>query len=284
MRSLTITRRKSIIACAAKDMIYIKDENAPELTISGVPCRKLGVLKNGQSATFQIGEGEQQIFVILGKSGRNRNNISVTLPAGQEDIALSGEHKYDYVTNLFRFDPHPFPENTAQQSKFIRKQWIIYASIAAGLILVGAILRGAFSGPNKPSPKTFTQGAHSITLTTDFEQTQQDGFYTAYTSSSAAVFVVREDPSMIKGITLEEYAELMLIYSDMTDLEWTKKGDQLQLSYTQNVDGRDFYYLTVCCEGDGTIWITHLSALAMSNQIIENDFPIWAESIQIADQ
>lgn len=283
MRSLTITRRKSIIACAAKDMIYIKDENAPELTISGVPCRKLGVLKNGQSATFQIGEGEQQIFVILGKSGRNRNNISVTLPAGQEDIALSGEHKYDYVTNLFRFDPHPFPENTAQQSKFIRKQWIIYASIAAGLILVGAILRGAFSGPNKPSPKTFTQGAFSITLTDEFKEEQEDGLYAFYLSNSAAVTVNREDPSMIKGITLEEYAELILIYSDMTDLEWTQSGDQLHLRYTDTVDGRDFYYLTICCEGDGTFWLISIYALSMSTGVIENSFPTWAESIQIAD-
>ena len=60
MRNLTITRRKSFVGCAMKDQIYIRDALAQEIIIDGVPCRKLGDIKNGESKTFQIEDGEQQ--------------------------------------------------------------------------------------------------------------------------------------------------------------------------------------------------------------------------------
>ena len=44
--------------------VYIEDAQSNELIISGVPCRKLGDLKNGEEKTFEIGEDAAKVFVI----------------------------------------------------------------------------------------------------------------------------------------------------------------------------------------------------------------------------
>ena len=37
MRNLIITRRKSVVGCAMKDQVYIRDALAQEIIIDGVP-------------------------------------------------------------------------------------------------------------------------------------------------------------------------------------------------------------------------------------------------------
>ena len=56
MRNLTIKRNKTFVACLAKMKVYIEDASANDLTINGIPCRKLGDLKNGEEKNFSIGE------------------------------------------------------------------------------------------------------------------------------------------------------------------------------------------------------------------------------------
>ena len=104
MRNLTITRRKSFVGCAMKDKVYIRDALAQELTINGVPCRKIGEIKNGETKTFQIEDGEQQVFLIADKVSKDYCNAAITIPERQEDISLSGTHKFVFGSNPFRFD------------------------------------------------------------------------------------------------------------------------------------------------------------------------------------
>ena len=67
MRMLTIKRTKSFIACLAKMKVYIEDSSSTEIVINDVPCRKLGVLKNGEEKQFEIDEKEAKVFVIADK-------------------------------------------------------------------------------------------------------------------------------------------------------------------------------------------------------------------------
>ena len=103
MRKLTIKRSKSFIGCLAKIKIYIEDHDASELTINGVPCRKLGDLKNGEEKKFEIGEQAAKVFVITGKLSRNIFNEFYELPEGQEDVSLSGKCSNPFG-NPFSFD------------------------------------------------------------------------------------------------------------------------------------------------------------------------------------
>ena len=48
MRTLTIKRAKSFVACLAKMKVYVEDPTSREIVINNVPCRKLGDLKNGE--------------------------------------------------------------------------------------------------------------------------------------------------------------------------------------------------------------------------------------------
>ena len=64
MRDLSIKRNKSFVGCLAKLKVYIEDIDSKDIVINGVPCRKLGELKNGEMKTFQIGEESAKVFVI----------------------------------------------------------------------------------------------------------------------------------------------------------------------------------------------------------------------------
>ena len=105
MRNLTIKRNKRTAASLIKAKVYIEDNFSSELTINGVPCRKIGELKNGEEKTFQIGEEEAKVFVIADKLSKDYCNDFYQLPSGMEDISLSGNNILNPAAgNPFRFD------------------------------------------------------------------------------------------------------------------------------------------------------------------------------------
>ena len=105
MRNLTIKRNKSFVACAVTMKVYIEDPDSTELTINGVNCRKLGTLKNGEEKTFLIEESEAKVFVIVDKFSKDYCNEVYTVPAGEEDVVLTGQHHFNLSnSNAFRFD------------------------------------------------------------------------------------------------------------------------------------------------------------------------------------
>ena len=105
MRKLTIKRTKTFVACLAKMKVYIEDHSASEITISDVPCRKLGELKNGEEKTFEIGNEAARVFVIADQLSKDYCNDLYELPDGQEDIVLTGKNHFNMTTgNAFRFD------------------------------------------------------------------------------------------------------------------------------------------------------------------------------------
>ncbi len=137
MRNLTIKRTKSFVACLAKMRIYIEDPTSSEILINNTPCRKIGDLKNGEEKTFQIDEGEAKVFVIADKLSKNYCNDYYQLPAGQEDISLSGKNKFNPANgNAFRFDNNETEEIIANRKRGTRKG-IIILIIA---VIVGAVV------------------------------------------------------------------------------------------------------------------------------------------------
>lgn len=280
MRNLTITRRKSFVGCAMKDQVYIRDELASELTIDGVPCRKLGEIKNGETKTFPIGDGEQQVFLIVDKMSRNYCNATVTLAAGQEDVVLSGGHKFVFGTNPFCFDGvEQSEEQRAKQKKNSRKGMAI---LIAAMILGGALGHFLAGGllPEEEA-KTFTEGDFRITLTDAFEPVEETGFFAAYQTNSAMVFTVREDMGYFGDISLEEYGGLVLEANGKTGMETNQEEGLLWFEYTDAPDGQEIYYVAVCCESEDAFWIVNFATPATNRDEYRETFLDWAKTIEV---
>ncbi|MBR4863685.1 MAG: hypothetical protein IKU07_03850 [Oscillospiraceae bacterium] len=279
MRNLTITRNKSFVGCAMKDQVYVQDDLAPELTISGVPCRKIGEIKNGETKTFQIGEGELQVFLIADKLSKDYCHGTVTVPQGQEDVSYSGKHAYTFGSNPFRFDGVIYTEEQlAEQKKQARKGSIITViAVVVGLI-VGSLASGAF---HTASPKTFTKDDFQITLTDEFSSVGVDGFYAAYQSKSVLLFAQREAKADLDEMTLAEYGALVCELNEMTDADMHQGSDFYWFSFTKTVDGEDVYYVAVCCEGTDAFWIVNFATPVSNRDTYHDTFLEWAESIAV---
>ena len=106
MRQLTIKRKKRFVACLGTMQVYCStDYFTSEITIQEIPCKKLGDLKNGATATFSIGEGETRIYVVADCISRDWCNDFYDLPVGHEDVYLSGKNILNPARgNPFRFD------------------------------------------------------------------------------------------------------------------------------------------------------------------------------------
>ena len=105
MRKLILTRRKTFIACLGKLKVYMCDASYNQLLINNYPCRLLGTVKNGETVTFEIPDGEVRLFGIWGKMSKNYCNGTTVIPAGNEDVVLGGIATYNPITgNPFKFD------------------------------------------------------------------------------------------------------------------------------------------------------------------------------------
>ena len=141
MRNLTIKRKKKFVACLGKLKVYIEDAQTNELIISGVPCRKLGDLKNGEEKTFEIGEDAAKVFVIADTLSKDYCTEFYQLSEGQDDIVLTGENYFNPANgNAFRFDNNNSEEVLAARKKSNKKgATVLIIAIIVGFI-IGFIL------------------------------------------------------------------------------------------------------------------------------------------------
>ena len=104
MRMLTIKRNKSFAGFLGKVQVYIADANG-ELEIGGQLCCKLGDLKNGEEKTFTIDNTETTVYVIGDASTKDFCVDHKAIPAGTEEIRLTGKlHLDPQRGNPFVFD------------------------------------------------------------------------------------------------------------------------------------------------------------------------------------
>lgn len=285
MRTLTITRQKSFVASLATDLVYIEDPVEAELTINGVPCRKLGKLKSGKTATFEIDHAQRRIFLIVDKLSKECCNASVTVPAGDEPVSYSGKHHFVYGSNPFRFDGVELSEEEKKQQKKNAGKgiWIMVAAIAIGLV-VGSFIGKGMAGGDIPAvsaePKTFAKQDFSITLTEAFTEGSEEGFFACYESRDAVVLVVREERQGLE-ITLEEYAQLVLENNEMEHLTQYSREDYIWVEYTQDVEGQEFYYLVACYCGEDACWVINFATPAGNDREYKEGFFTWADSVSL---
>ena len=174
MRNLTVKRRKSFVASLSTVKVYIEDPSSKEIVINNIPCRKLGLLKNGEEKNFSIGEEAAKVFVIGDSLSKDFCNDFYQLAEGSEDIYLEGQNKYNPAAgNRYVFDNNDTPEAVANRKKGVKKGWIILAVAAIIGFIVGY---GITSGSNTGTEKTFSDSGMNIVLTSNFRKFNNSGY------------------------------------------------------------------------------------------------------------
>lgn len=280
MRNLTIKREKSFVGCAVKLKVYIEDATSGEIMINNTPCRKLGTIKNGKEETFQIDNNEAKVFVIADKLTKDYCNDFYTVPAGDEDVSISGKNHFNPSNgNAFLFDTVSDQE-VLQKRKTNKRKGIIVFVICIALGVVIGLLPSILS---KPEAKTFTSDGMTITLTDEFKKEYFDNFTVCYTSKKSAVIALREgfyDYGVdCSHYTLEEYGDLLFEANDL-DCELKRTDGLTYFEYSRVSEGEEFGYFAVIFKADDAFWMVQFSAEQKNMEKYKPDFIEWAKTIE----
>lgn len=282
MRTLTIKRNKTSVAFLAKLKVYIEDSIQNELEISGVPCRKLGELKNGEEKTFQIGDNAAKVFVISDKLSRNYSNDYYPLPAGTEPVYLTGKNCYDLrAGHPFRFDGVTDEAVLANRKKGNNMGTLVMiAALVVGLA-VGFV--SSFLNQESNAPKDFSVYGMTITLTEAFDEESFEGFTQCYESRDIAVFALREPFTMMDGMknySLERYGTMVMQANGITGEGLQTQGDFAYFTYTsEGGDSETYYYFATVHKGTNAFWLIQFAVEQDMAQEYEDEFLQWADSV-----
>lgn len=287
MRNLTIKRTKSFVASLGKMKVYIEDPTASELLINQVPCRKLGVLKNGEVQTFQIGEEAVKIFVIADKLTKNYCNDFFQLPAGQEDVYLTGRNKFSlFAGNPFRFDNNDSEEVAANRKKGTRKGVIVLAvALLVGISLGYCIGKGVSSAIINRE-QTFSSNGMSITLTKRFRESDIENYTLAFESRDVAVTALQEPFTMMEGFedyTLSQYGKLVLSANNQSAPLETEDGMTFfRYQAASPEDGKTYQYFVYLYKADDAFWLVQFVTQAADGAEYADDILQWAKSVEFS--
>lgn len=295
MRNLTIKRTKSFVGCLAKMQIYIEDPSANELQINQIPCRKLGTLKNGEEKTFQIGDEAAKIFVIADKLSRKFCNEFFDLPAGQEDVYLTGRNKFNLLTgNAFQFDNNTSEAVLANRKRSARFGALILipcciAGLVGGYFIGRAIVRSAI--PEEPTVKeqTFYSTGMRITLTDEFKETSAANYTAAYESKNVAVIALREPFSLMDGFenyTVTEYGQLVIKNNQLTGASIKTNGDLVYFQYdrTSPADNLHYQYYAYLYKSSGAFWMIQFATRYEDAEKYAQQITEWAKSVSFTSE
>lgn len=282
MRKLTIKRQKSFVGCLGKMKVYIEDPTSGDLAFGGVAFRKLGTLKNGEEATFEIGNGESRVCVIADKWTKGYCNDFYPLPEGEEDIYLSGKNHYNPVKgNPFYFDGVTDPEMIKNRKKGTMIGIAVFVGALALGVVVGLYSSGLFESND---PKTFTYDDMQITLTEAFDEDFVDGFDVAYVSDHVGCFAFYEligDFENGNAMTAKDYGESIMEINDidLSKLQILQNG-MPGFTETDTVDGVLYNYYYFFYKGETAFWMLQFTVESSENAQYEQQIYDWASTVR----
>lgn len=281
MRLLKITRRKSFVASLAKMRVWIEDP-AGDLMIGGVLCRLLGKLKNGEEGVFEIGEEPARVFVIADKVSWGFCSDFYEIPAGSEDVVLSGVNRFNPATgNAFRFDGNASEEVVATRKKGMKRGLIVLlcclvVGFAAGFTIGGQAIRAA----RNKTPKTFSGGGITITLTKAFEKKQVDTSPFCAASRDVVLLANKEDLSKTEyaGISAEEYGDLWIGYVAKMKGSTTIRDGLPTFAYEKTVNNTPTTYFCVFLKSGNVYWVLQFATATRKAESSRSQFLSWAKT------
>lgn len=288
MRNLIIKRTKTFVGCLMKTKIYIEDYASSDIVINNIPCRKIGELKNGEEKNFQIGDDAAKVFVIEDQLTKEICNDFYQLPAGQEDVFLSGQNNFNLMNgNAFRFDNNDNPEVEQNRKKGTRKGLIIL--IVAGIVgFVSGFLFTSDFFDKTPEPETFSYDGMYVTLTDAFDETDMENFTVTYTSDDVAMFALKEEFSLAEGFgdrTLEQYADLVIENNNLESAEVKTSGEQtcFEYEYLNPETDETYCYFAYVYKTNDAFWLIQFATLKENVDDYAPQITEWANSVEFSN-
>lgn len=286
MRSLVIKREKSFVGCLGKFKVYVVDQNSNELKINKQPCRKLGILKNGEEAVFQIPDEEVQIYIVGDKMTKSFCNEFVKIPAGNVDVYFLGKCKYNpFMGNPFRLEGQVDTETKSNRKRSKKNALVrLIPWVFVGFV-IGFFL-GFFSDEALTEPEIFEADGMQITLIQEFVEVPYDGFTATYEKDDMLVAVTKEIKPIspeLENITLDEYAELLILGQEEDGIVCSDLLTENGLKYFEYQiidDEGTYYYKDYVYESDDAFW--HIVFICSSETSLvsnTNSISEWAQSV-----
>ena len=285
MRNLTIRRTKSFIGCLVKVQVYIEDHSRFDTVINDLPCRKLFDLKNGEEKSIHISEEAAKIFVIVDQMSQNYCNDFYNLPAGEEDVSLTGRNHYNPgAGNPFRFDGVTDEDVLANRKKNGKKGlFVLIAALILGVVI--GLVSNIDLDFSTVKEKTFTKNGLTLTLTNQFKDVDPDNYIAFYESDDVMVGTFR-DPfgqgpgESIEGVTLEEYGWGLLKTNEETARSQLEKdGDLYYFVFDDIFDRRYYTYVTYVYQYDGAFWYVDFITEKENAEEYRDEISKWAKTV-----
>lgn len=284
MRNLTIKRNKSFAGILKKSYVYIEDYACQDTVIRDVPCRKLGTLKNNEETTFVIGDTEAKVFVAGDRLSKGFWNDFYTIPAGVEDVYLSGKNHFNLLNdNAFLFD-NVNDEDSLKNRKRGKKIGLF--------LLIFAAIFGFFIGffseyfESKGDPKTFALEEMRITLTDKFEMSEMPDYDFTLETDELVLFVTKEEFELLEEygeLTLEDYGNLVIENGGLTEVsELYQEGELYYFDYIYE-DSIDIYYLNFVYESENAFWLVTFAISDFGSSDYMDYFFEWASSVSFVE-
>lgn len=294
MRNLTIKREKTFVASLMSMKVYIVDPLSTEIVINGMPCRKLGAIKNGEEKTFAIDENASRVFVIADKLSKEYCNEYCNIPAGEEDVYLSGKNHFNPANgNAFRFNGVA-DEEILQNRKRGNKKGLgvliiaLIVGIFAGYMISSGMLSTNMFSASGVEAKTFSSNGLQITLTNQFTKTDVQNYTFCYESKNAIVFALKEDFDLVDGFenyTLDQYGELVLQnnnFASDVELEHDNGLTYFEYSYSAPAMKATYHYFTVLYKAPDAFWMVQFATLEKNFDQYQQDIIDWAKSVEFS--
>ena len=287
MRNLTVKREKTFVGSISKVKLYVPDEEKGELTIQGVSCRLLGELKNGEEKTFAIETGETVLYAIADKLSKDYCNDSYCIPAGEEDLHISGKCQFSLGNNTFCFAGQDTLEKQQKRKKNGRKGLLIFILCAALGGIAGSFIGKVITGQilqRPPAEKVFQAEEMRITLTEEFEAFQEERFTATFASKQVGVLVLKEPFSLAYGskdLTVEEYGHLVISANGITGTKLCTEGGLCYFEFQRAnpEDNRVYSYFAAVYKSENAFWLVQLSTQVAQYKNLRDTLEAWARTV-----
>ncbi len=279
MRKVYLTREKSFVGFIGKLSVLVEDRAAGNMLVNDTLCRRVGYVKNGETISFDIGEGATKIFVIADSLSKDYCNDYYPIPAGMDTVTISGKCTYNpTIGNPFRFNGVTNEEVLASRKKNGRKGLIVF---------IVAILLGIATGvlTNLTFPETFGTEDFEIRLTSAFSTSyDEDMMYIASNNSLVSVYKYSfSDNAELNDMTVAEAFEALRTdgmfapESFMADID----GISVVEDIAESVSGTPSSYFTVFVKGDNALFLFKFGCDTDDYARLRSDFVEWAKTIKL---
>lgn len=99
---------------------------------------------------------------------------------------------------------------------------------------------------------------------------------------SVESFELLESLNFDADMSLEEYGQLVIDANGFDSKLETDEYGNVYMKYVQNIEGNDFTYYGYFKKGAESFWTCNLVCLTESEAEFEDDFALWASTIEIA--